>query len=93
MLQKTGFRVLSRSRTWRACAAAALVAASIAVGTAPVMASTAAFSHGNRDLAVVGAATTPLSLLIEQKQAWAQAQMTKAGDGPSFAGNSSPAGN
>lgn len=81
MLEKTTFGILRSSRALWAGAAAALIAASIAMGAGPVAASraTSRLSQGN---------TVAWSLLMVQKQAAAAAEMRKAGVGPSLAGNS-----
>jgi hypothetical protein len=76
----------------RAGAAAALIAASIASGAGPVAASGAnsvkIAAHSRSQGSNVNWA-----LLIERKQASANAAMHTAGVGPSLAGNSTSAGN
>jgi len=89
MLKRIGLGAVTSSRKLRAGAAAALVAATIAMGAGSVAASSATFRHGYRDLGSLSqGSNSSWSLLIEQRQAAAHAQMTKAGVGPSLAGNS-----
>ena len=86
MLEKTKFGILPGSRALRAGAAAALLAASIVSGAGAVAASTA-----NSAKTLSQGSKAAWALLIEQRQATAQAAMRKAGVGPSLAGNSGPA--
>jgi len=94
MLKKATLGTLPGSRALRAGAAAALIAASLAIGAGSVAASTATLRQGHRDQGSLSQGNTAAwALLIEQRQAAADAQMRKAGVGPSLAGNSTPAGN
>ena len=92
MLEKTTFAILRGSRALRAGAVAALMVASVATGAGPVAASTANSVKITAHTRSQGS-NVDWALLIARKQATAHAAMTKAGVGPSLAGNSAPAGN
>jgi len=88
MLKTTKSGSLPGTRTLRAAAAAALIAASVAIGAGSVAASTARHSQGHRDAGSLSQGSSAARvLLILQKQAWADAQMSAAGVGPSLAGS------